>query len=62
MGGERIEMFNLSAAMGPQFAGIVREMTDRIKKLGPSPFKVKDAKEVLEQELTVLSSQIGKKT
>ncbi len=32
----RVEMFNLSSAMGGQFALIVEEMTDRIKKLGPS--------------------------
>ena len=33
--GERIEMFNLSSAMGQRFAEIVEEMTERIKKLGP---------------------------
>jgi len=33
---ERIEMFNLSSAMGGRFAEIVEEMTERIKKLGPS--------------------------
>ena len=32
---ERIEMFNLSSAMGRRFVEIVKEMTDRIKKLGP---------------------------
>ncbi len=32
---ERIEMFNLSSAMGGRFAEIVEEMTERIKKLGP---------------------------
>jgi F420-non-reducing hydrogenase iron-sulfur subunit len=34
---ERVEMFNLSAGEGPRFAEIAREMTERIKKLGPSP-------------------------
>ena len=34
---ERIEMFNLSSAMGPRFAEIASEMTQRIKGLGPSP-------------------------
>ncbi|RJP77315.1 MAG: hydrogenase iron-sulfur subunit [Desulfobacteraceae bacterium] len=34
---ERVEMFNLSSAMGPRFAEIAIEMTDRIKKLGPTP-------------------------
>ena len=31
---ERLEMFNLSSAMGGRFAEIVEEMTDRVKKLG----------------------------
>ena len=32
---ERIDMFNLSSAMGGRFAEIVEEMTQRIKDLGP---------------------------
>lgn len=32
---ERVEMFNLSSAMGGRFAEIVEEMTERIKQLGP---------------------------
>ncbi|BCV21272.1 hydrogenase iron-sulfur subunit [Moorella sp. Hama-1] len=43
VGGERLEMYNLSAAMGPRFAEIAREFTDRIRKLGPSPVKPKGA-------------------
>jgi len=30
-------MYNLSAAMGPRWAEICTEFTERIKKLGPSP-------------------------
>jgi coenzyme F420-reducing hydrogenase delta subunit len=33
---QRIEMFNLSSAMGGRFAEIVEEMTQRIKELGPA--------------------------
>jgi coenzyme F420-reducing hydrogenase delta subunit len=33
----RLEMYNLSAAMGSRWAEICTEFTDRIKKLGPSP-------------------------
>ena len=33
----RLEMYNLSSAMGPRFAEIAREMTARIKEIGPSP-------------------------
>ena len=42
---ERIDMFNLSSAMGGRFAEIVEEMTERVKKLGPtyiSKSKIKD--------------------
>ncbi|GAW91844.1 hydrogenase iron-sulfur subunit [Calderihabitans maritimus] len=37
IGGERVEFFNLSGSMGPRFAEIAQEMTEKIKKLGPSP-------------------------
>lgn len=37
--GERLEMYNLSAAMGVRFAEIVNEMTKKIKGLGPNPIK-----------------------
>jgi F420-non-reducing hydrogenase iron-sulfur subunit len=39
VGGERLEMFNLSAAHGARFAEIALEMTERVRKLGPSPVK-----------------------
>jgi coenzyme F420-reducing hydrogenase delta subunit len=35
----RVEMYNLSAADGQRFAQIAREMTDRIRALGPSPVR-----------------------
>ena len=36
---ERVEMYNLSAAMGQRFAEIATEMTERVRRLGPSPIK-----------------------
>ena len=33
---ERVEMFNLSSAMGGRFAEIVKEMTEKVKSLGPT--------------------------
>ena len=36
---ERLEMFFVSASEGPQFAQVAREMTERVKKLGPSPLR-----------------------
>ncbi|TET91962.1 MAG: hydrogenase iron-sulfur subunit [Methanomassiliicoccales archaeon] len=35
----RVEMFNLSSAMAGRFAEIMEEMTERIRKLGPSPLR-----------------------
>ena len=37
VGGDRLDMFNLSSSEGPRFAEIATEMTDRIRELGPSP-------------------------
>ncbi|MEE9151529.1 MAG: hydrogenase iron-sulfur subunit [Thermoplasmata archaeon] len=42
IGGERLEMYNLSAAMGQRFADLTKEMTERIKKLGPTPKRESD--------------------
>jgi len=36
---ERLEMFNLSSAEGTRFAEIVTEMTERLRRLGPSPLR-----------------------
>jgi F420-non-reducing hydrogenase iron-sulfur subunit len=36
---ERIEMFNLSSAMGPQFAQYATDMSGRIRELGLSPLR-----------------------
>jgi F420-non-reducing hydrogenase iron-sulfur subunit len=32
---DRVAMYNLSAGMGPRFAEIAKEMTERIRELGP---------------------------
>ena len=37
LGGERVTMVNVSAAMGAQFADRVREMVARLQELGPNP-------------------------
>jgi F420-non-reducing hydrogenase iron-sulfur subunit len=34
---ERVEMFNLSSAMGARFAEIATQMTEKVRQLGPSP-------------------------
>ena len=42
-------MYNLSAAEGARFAQIAREMTDRIRELGPSPIRTKGGRELREE-------------
>ena len=37
---ERLAMYNLSAAMGPRWAEICNEFTERIRPLGPSPIRL----------------------
>jgi len=37
---ERLAMYNLSAAMGPRWAEICTEFTEKIENLGPSPVRV----------------------
>jgi F420-non-reducing hydrogenase iron-sulfur subunit len=40
IGGERVQMYNLSSSDGPRFAEIADEMTDKILSLGPNPIKL----------------------
>ena len=40
IGGERIQMFNLSSGEGPRFAEYAAEMTDKIMEMGPNPIKL----------------------
>ena len=44
IGGDRLEMFNLSAGQGGRFAEIAREMDQKIRELGPSPIRVAKSK------------------
>ena len=39
IGGDRISMYNLSSAQGQRFAEIAREMTEKVKELGPNPVR-----------------------
>jgi coenzyme F420-reducing hydrogenase delta subunit len=39
IGGDRVAMYNLSSAEGQKFAQIAREMTEKIRVLGPNPGK-----------------------
>jgi len=37
---ERVEMFNMSAAMAAEFVTAATEMTERIAELGPNPLRI----------------------
>ncbi len=39
LGSERLDIFFLSGGMGESFAVAAREMTERIRKMGPSPLR-----------------------
>jgi F420-non-reducing hydrogenase iron-sulfur subunit len=39
--GRRIQMINISSAMGGQFAWSAAELTEEVKRLGASPIKPK---------------------
>jgi coenzyme F420-reducing hydrogenase delta subunit len=39
VGGERVQMYNLSSAEGAKFAEVCEEMTQKAAELGPSPLK-----------------------
>lgn len=39
IGGQRLDMINLSSAMGSRFAEAATEITERVRSLGPSPLR-----------------------
>ncbi len=48
IGTERVAMYNLSAGEGPRFAEIAREMTEKVRELGPSPIRIAKAQALRE--------------
>ena len=44
----RVEMFDMSSAMGPEFARTASEFTERIRRLGPNPVRPRDGFEPAE--------------
>jgi F420-non-reducing hydrogenase iron-sulfur subunit len=39
VGGERVQMYNLSSSEAPRFAQFAQEMSEKVKRLGPNPIK-----------------------
>jgi F420-non-reducing hydrogenase iron-sulfur subunit len=46
VGGQRVEMYNLSSAEAPHFVKAAKEMHERILALGPNPIRTVKGKEV----------------
>lgn len=42
LGGERLDMFFMSGSQALAYASAAQTMTERVRKLGPNPLKVKD--------------------
>ncbi len=40
IGGERVQMYNLSSSEAPRFVQAAKEMTEKIMGLGPNPIKL----------------------
>jgi coenzyme F420-reducing hydrogenase delta subunit len=40
IGGERVQMYNLSSSEAPRFVQYAVEMTEKIKAIGPNPMKL----------------------
>jgi len=40
IGGERVQMYNLSSSEAPRFVEIAKEMTEKITAMGPNPIKM----------------------
>jgi F420-non-reducing hydrogenase iron-sulfur subunit len=41
---DRIQMFNMSAAMAPEFVATAQKITEQIMELGPSPLHLRKKK------------------
>ncbi len=46
VGGQRVEMYNLSSAEAPQFVKYAKEMHERILELGPNPMRTVKPEEI----------------
>ncbi len=44
IGGDRVQMYNLSSGEGPLFAKYANEIHEKIMELGPNPIKLKKSK------------------
>jgi hypothetical protein len=52
--GRRIQMVNLSSAMGGQFAWSAAELTEEIRRIGPNPLRKDGSKQTIQEAEDVL--------
>jgi len=45
IGSERLDFFHIAASEAPLMAETAKEMTERAKKLGPNPYRIKPRQE-----------------
>jgi coenzyme F420-reducing hydrogenase delta subunit len=50
LGAGRVEIYNMSSAQGQRFAEVAREMTDKIRALGPSPVRIRNVERGMRNE------------
>ncbi len=50
VGGDRLEMYNMSAAQAPRFVEVANEMNEKIRNLGPSPLNKKQTADAVVPE------------
>jgi F420-non-reducing hydrogenase iron-sulfur subunit len=60
IGGQRVEMFNLSSAEAPHFVKYAKEMHERILELGPNPIRTVKEKEVTPAVGTAGNTEAGR--
>jgi F420-non-reducing hydrogenase iron-sulfur subunit len=59
---DRAEMYNMSAAQGQRFAEVAREMTEKIRALGPSPIRLRNAERGMRNEKSEIRHGTGGRT
>jgi F420-non-reducing hydrogenase iron-sulfur subunit len=59
LGGERLEMFFMSGSQAQAFAAAAHTMTERIRKLGPNPLKLRDQALKAAESNTDADEEIG---
>ncbi len=50
LGAGRVEIYNMSSAQGQRFAEVAREMTEKIRALGPSPVRIRNVERGMRNE------------